>query len=349
MKHYKLGERYRSWKRAGFVLLVLLVVAAAAGASALQQKYNQNLQAPSASQKNVVVTIPSGSTVQEIGKKLEDLGLIKASWAFEWFVRTHDARDRLQAGTYNLRPNQGVAEIVTLLTQGKVATDLVTILPSQRLDQIRSALINNGGFTEAEVTAGLNPELYADHPALADLPAGANLEGYLYPDSYQKTENTKVSTIIRASLDEMAAQLTPQIRDAFKAQGLTIHEGVILASIVEQEVNEPKDKPIVAQVFLLRKERGIQLGSDVTAFYGAIKDGAEPTVFHDSPYNTRLYSGMPPGAISNVSANSLKAVAEPSSTDYVFFVAGDDGKTYFSHTVEEHEALTAQHCKKLCG
>lgn len=349
MKHYALGERHKSWKQVGFVLLVLLVVAGAAGAFTLQQKYSQNLQAPSASQKNVVVTIPSGSTAQEIGKRLEELGLIKASWAFEWFVRTHDARDRLQAGTYNLRPNQGVAEIVTLLTQGKVATDLVTILPGQRLDQIRSALINNGGFTEAEVTVGLNPELYADHPALVDLPAGANLEGYLYPDSYQKTDNTKVSTIIRASLDEMAAQLTPQIREAFKAQGLTVHEGVILASVVEQEVNKAEDKPVVAQVFLLRKSRGMELGSDVTAFYGAIKAGQEPSVLYDSPYNTRLHPGMPPGAISNVSANSLKAVAEPATTDYLFFVAGDDGKTYFSHTIQEHEALTAQHCRKLCG
>ncbi len=349
MKHYTLGERYRSWKRAGIVLLVLLVVATATGVVVFQRKYNENLQPASASQRNVVVTIPTGSTAQAIGKKLQEQGLIRASWAFEWFVRTHDARDRLQAGTYNLRPNQSVAEIVTLLTQGKVATDLVTILPGQRLDQIKSALINNGGFTEAEVTAGLDAKQYADHPALADLPAGANLEGYLYPDSYQKTGNTKVSTIIRASLDEMAAQLTPQIRDAFKAQGLTVHEGVILASIVEQEVNNPDDKPVVAQVFLLRKAQGIQLGSDVTAFYGAIKAGEDPTVFYDSPYNTRLHAGMPPGAISNVSANSLKAVAKPANTDYLFFVAGDDGKTYFSHTVQEHEALTAQHCKKLCG
>jgi len=91
------------------------------------------------------------------------------------------------------------------------------------------------------------------------------------------------------------------------------------------------------------------LGSDVTAFYGAFIDGEEPSVFHDSPYNTRLYEGFPPGPISNVSEVSLQAVANPSKTDYLYFVAGDDGKTYFSRTNEEHEALTEQHCKTLCS
>ncbi len=92
----------------------------------------------------------------------------------------------------------------------------------------------------------------------------------------------------------------------------------------------------------------MNLGSDVTAFYGAIIAGQPPTVAYDSPYNTRIHSGFPAGPISNVSESSLEAVAYPATTDWLFFVAGDDGITYFSKTNEEHEALTAQHCKKLC-
>lgn len=348
MKRYAMGVKRRNWRRVWMALGVLFLIGLATTAYVIRRIYNENLQPVSASQRSILITVPSGATVQEIGKKLQDEGVIKASWAFEWYVRNHDARDRLQAGTYNLRPNQNIAEIVTALTQGKVDTSLVTILPGQRLDQIRSSLINNAGFFAEEVDAALDAKLYADHPALADKPSGANLEGYLYPDSYQKTANTKAQTIIRASLDEMQKQLTPAIRAAFVKQGLNAHDAVILASIVEQEVSNPSDKPTVAQVFLLRRQRGMELGSDVTAFYGAIKASQEPSVLYDSPYNTRLHPGLPPGAISNVSAASLKAIANPASTDYVYFVAGDDGKTYFSHTLAEHEALTAAHCKKLC-
>jgi UPF0755 protein len=198
------------------------------------------------------------------------------------------------------------------------------------------------------VDKALYPAQYADHPALADKPTNASLEGYLYPDSYQKTADTKPETIIRASLDEMQKHLTPELRAAMSKQGLTVHEGVVLASIVEQEVSKKADKPTVAQVFLLRLKKGMPLGSDVTAFYGSIKAGQAPSVSYDSPYNTRLHPGLPPGPISNVSQASLEAVANPAGSDYLYFVAGDDGNTYFSHTNEEHEALTKQYCKKLC-
>lgn len=348
MKRYDIGQRRRSRGRLGGGLLVILVIGLIVAVVVVRQTYHKNLQPVSASQRSVLVTIPTGATVSQIGKKLFDQGLIKSSWAFEWYIRNQNLRGQLQAGSYSLRPNQGLKEIVTALTQGKVATDLVTILPGQRLDQIRNSLINNGGFTAEAVDAALNPELYANHPALADKPTGASLEGYLYPDSFQKTATTKPETIITASLDQMQKHLTPEIRAAFVKQNLNVHEGVILASIVEQEVSSAKDKPTVAQIFLRRLREGIQLGSDVTAFYGSLKAGQQPSVFYDSPYNTRLHNGLTPGPISNVSDSSLAAVASPANTDFLFFVAGDDGMTYFSRTVEEHETLTKQHCKKLC-
>lgn len=349
MKRYDMGKRRRSWRNVWISLLVIILIGLGVSVFIIRRTYNQNLQAVSASQRAVIVTIPNGASVKAIGKKLQDMGLIKASWAFEWYIRNQNLRDQLQAGTYSLRPNQGVKEITIVLTQGKVATDLVTILPGQRLDQIQSSLINNGGFSAEAVNTALDPELYANHPALADKPTGSNLEGYLYPDSFQKTADTKPETIVKASLDEMQKHLTPEIRAAFVRQNLTVHEGVILASIVEQEVSNAKDKPIVAQVFLRRLHENMPLGSDVTAFYGALKADQEPSVIFDSPYNTRLHPGLPPGPISNVSEASLAAVANPATTDYLFFVAGDDGNTYFSHTVEEHDALTREHCKTLCN
>ncbi len=339
----------RRWKRIWRIVLIVVVLTTLSGVLGLRHLYNQNLKPLNASQRVVQVTVPSGATVADIAQSLQDKGVIRAAWAFEWYVRTNSLRERLQAGTYGLRPSQSVSEVASILTNGAVETDLVTILPGQRLDQIRSMLINNAGFSEEAVDDALDPSLYRNHPALADKPIKASLEGYLYPDSYQRTSTTTPETIIRASLDEMQKRLTPSLRAAIVRQGLTIHEGVILASIIEQEVGNVADKPTVAQVFLSRLRQNMLLGSDVTVFYGAILAGQTPTVTYKSAYNTHIHGGLPPGPISNVSESSLQAIAKPAQTDYLFFVAGDDGVTYFSHTNEEHEALTEQHCKTLCS
>src|SRR6185437_15214148 len=130
---------------------------------------------------------------------------------------------------------------------------------------------------------------YAGNPALVDKPAGASLEGYLYPDSFQKSSSTDVQSIIKESLNEMSQQLTPNLRAAFAAEGLSTYQGIILASIIGQEVSNPSDQTQAAQVFLSRLHQNADLGSDVTAFYGAILAGQSPSVSYDSPYNTRLH------------------------------------------------------------
>lgn len=117
---------------------------------------------------------------------------------------------------------------------------------------------------------------------------------------------------------------------------------------MEREVPAGGERAQVAQVFLKRLNMGMKLESDATASYGAILAGQEPSLTYNSPYNTYAHPGLPPGPISNVSETSLAAVAHPATTDWLYFVSGDDGVTYFSKTLAEHEALTAQHCKKLC-
>ena len=351
MKHYSIekgSRRHRPWSRLVVITGLILLILLSGAAYVVHRAYDQNLGPVSASDHRVLVTISKGASAHQIAVLLKQQGLIKADWAFEWYVRNHNLRDKLEAGSYYFMPSQGIATIANLLTEGRIATDLVTILPGQRLDQVRKALIN-AGFTQSDVDSALNADNYRNLPALADLPAGANLEGYLYPDSFQRTANTKAASIVQASLTEMANHLTPDLRAGIEKQGLTIHQGVILASIVEQEVSKVSDKPTVAQVFLKRLHENIALGSDVTVIYGAIINGQPPSLTYDSSYNTHLHPGLPSGPISNVSDASLQAVANPASTDYLFFVAGDDGITYFSHTLAEHQQLTAEHCKQLCG
>ncbi|HTE22631.1 MAG TPA: endolytic transglycosylase MltG [Candidatus Limnocylindria bacterium] len=348
------GRKQKDWRKiiiTGFVVLVLVL---AGSVFMVRRVYNQNLRPVGASKRSVLFTVPKGASAQEVSASLKAAGLIRTSWAFEWYFRTNNLGQYLQAGTYTLRPSLSVSEIADVITQGRVATDLVTIVPGQRLDQIRTALITKYGFSAASVDEALKPGNYAAHPALVDKPKDASLEGYLYPESFQKTADTSPQTIIGSSLDQMQKFLTPELRAGIVRQGLTVHQGVILASIIEQEVSDSADKKTVAQVFLRRLREDRLLQSDATASYGAVLSGQiqslsrDQILVYDSLYNTYLHPGLTPGPISNVSNSSLEAVSHPSDTDYLYFVAGDDGKTYFSRTLAEHEALTAQHCKTLC-
>lgn len=349
MKYSSKKKLYGRRQRIALIVFAVLVIVLIAVAGLVRKAYTENLKPLNSSDNTaVIVTIDSGSTPGDIADELENKMVIKSAQAFEWYVRSNNLRDDLKAGTYLFMPSQSVQEIVVKIVEANVATDLVTILPGKRLDQIRKGLIESG-FSEKDVDRALDPDRYDSHPALTDLPNGASLEGYLYPESFQKVNETTAGEIIEKSLDEMNRYLTPEIREGFSKQGLNVHQAVIIASIVEQEVGNEADRPVVAQVFLKRYKEGIQLGADPTAFYGAIIDGKEPTVVYDSPYNTRLHEGLPPGPIGNVSVSSLEAVAFPAQTDWLYFVSGDDGTTHFSKTLEEHEELTRKHCTKLCN
>lgn len=354
MKSYDRDKRHRNWTKVWLILLVFLIIGCTAAAIIVRRAYDQALQPVSSSQKAVLVNIPQGSSVRFIAGKLQEQGLIKSSWAFERYIFSQNASDKLQAGTYYFQPSLGVKEIVNILTRGKVATDLVTILPGQRIDQIEAALVNKGGFAPEAVKGALNPSLYSDNPALSDKPSDATLEGYLYPESFQKTADTKPETIIGASINEMQKILTPEVRAGIARQGLSVHQGVTLASIIEREVSNPEDRAKVAQIFLKRLKSDIALESDATAGYGAILAGEEPSITFDSAYNTYKHKGLPPGPISNVSQSSLLAVANPAQTDFLYFVSSDDNAagasvTYFSRTLQEHEANIEAHCRKKCG
>jgi UPF0755 protein len=345
---YAAKRRQRRWPKRVMVIAALAVALVVGATITVRQMYFANLKpVSSTSQRAQLVTIEPGSTVEQIATQLEDAGLIRSAWAFKLYVSSKEARGDLQAGTYSIDANMSVPEIVALLTHGKVATDLVTILPGQRIDQVRSSFINYG-FKESEVDAALDANAYANHPALVDKPANASLEGYLYPDSFQRTKNTLVQEVVKRSLDEMQKYLTPELREAFAAQGLSTYQGITLASIVEQEASTQADREQVAQVYLKRLRIGMKLDADPTAYYGARLDGQPLTVKYDSPYNTYFNRGLPPTPVSNVSASSLQAVAHPSNTDWLYFVAGDDGVTHFSRTLADHEAATRQYCTKVC-
>ncbi|HSX29984.1 MAG TPA: endolytic transglycosylase MltG [Candidatus Saccharimonadales bacterium] len=330
---YTAQPEKRSLPKRLFVGLAVLAVLIVGATAVVRHVYFQNLKpVTTENQAADLVTIKKGSTVDEIAAQLEQAGIIRSAWAFKLYVGSKNVRDSLQAGTYSLSASQSVAQIVAQLTHGKVATNLVTIIPGQKISQIRTTLLNYG-FGKADVDEALNPAAYAGNPALVDKPAGAGLDGYVYPESYQKDSSTTAKQIISEALAQMNTQLTPDLREAFAKQGISTYEAITLASVIEREVPDHTDRKQAAQVFLKRLRTAMPLQSDATK----------------PEFDSYANLGLPPVPISNVTAGSLDAVAHPADTDWLYFVSGDDGITRFSKTIEEHEANVKQYCHKLCG
>ncbi|MFO0971280.1 MAG: endolytic transglycosylase MltG [Candidatus Saccharimonadales bacterium] len=307
--------------------------------------YTQSIKARTGGDTFTLVNIQSGSGTRQIALQLEQQKVIKSARAFAWYVRLNGIAS-LQAGEYRLSSKQSVADIATTLSDGKVTTVNVLIPPGQRLDQIIK-ILEKEGYKEADIEEAL--QNVRDHPLLRGLPAGAKLEGYLFPETYSIEPSTTAEQLIRTMLDTFEKRITTETRSGIAAQGLTLQQAIILASIIQKEVPDAEVQRTVAQVFLSRLRQGMVLGSDVTYMYAAAMSGEAATPALDSPYNTRRIQGLPPTAISNFNFSALQAVANPTKTDYLYFVAGDDGVTHFSRTLAEHEALVQKYCKKLCG
>lgn len=331
--------------KAGLIAAAVLVMATTAGGLLVRQNYYERLKPLSSSEQSKLFTIEPGEGAQQIGIKLEEAGLIQSAWAFEWYTRLNGLRGSLRAGTYALSPSQSVQDIADILTKGKVDTQLVKIYPGLRLETLRDSLINQG-FDAQEVDQALEPTQYANHPVLATKPPEASLEGYIFPEFFERTAETKVKTVVTQALDELNKRLTSEVRAGIAAQGLSVHQAVILASIVGEEVSDVEEQKIVAQVFLKRLRQGMELGADATTRYAVNKPKGALTaedLASTNPYNTRKIKGLPPGPISNFKESALLAVASPAPTDYLFFVTGRDFVTRFSSSFAEHQNLIKQH------
>lgn len=293
-----------------------------------------------------LVVFQAGAGAGEIASILKEKDIIRDRTAFRAYVELTGVKSQLQAGMYKFSRSQSVAQIVEDLVQGKTDAFNVTILPGMTLPQIRKTL-ERAGFESDDIEAAFMKKY--DHPLLASKPAGVNLEGYIFPETYQIDTATTVESLIVRSFDQFYMVLKENsLPEKLSAKKLTLHAAITLASIIQKEVKDSEDQRKVAQVFLKRLDMDIELGSDVTFMYAADLLGVPESVNLDSPYNTRRYKGLPPGAISNFNISAMQALADPANTDYLYFVAGDDGTTYFSKTVDEHEAYTKKYCTTLC-
>lgn len=323
-------------------LIVCITIAVGVGAWYYQQLRPVSDNVTASSKK---VTIAPGSSVQMIAETLKDEALIRNETAFEWYLRLNKGTS-LQAGNYALRSNMTVPEIVAALRSGKTETITITFLPGATVEDNQKVL-QSAGFSDESITAAFSKQY--DHPVFESKPISADLEGYIYGETYQFPAEVTVETILTRTFDELYKVVQQEkLVEGYKSQKLSLYQGIILASIIQREVPTPDDQKQVAQVFFSRIKEDMNLGSDVTYQYIADKTGQQRDPGLDSPYNTRRYSGLPPGPIAAPGKSALIAVANPAQGDYLFFLSGDDDKTYFARTSAEHDKNIIEHCKKKC-
>jgi len=324
------------------------IVAIALGLSVGAYLWYQSQLSPLGYDKNekVVIEIEPNTTPAAIGQLLEDKAVIRSDTAFAIYTRLSGTQNNLQAGSYRLSPAESTPEIVEHLTSGNVDTFDITFYPGATVADNRKILIA-AGYKESEVDAAL-AATYAS-PLFDTKPAGTDLEGYILGNTYKFGTGASVKEVLEHTFEVYNELIVENGFVAkFEARGLTLYEGITLASIIQRE-SGGDDKAQIAQIFYSRLAIDMQLGSDVTYQYIADKTGAERDVNLDSQYNTRRYTGLPPGPIAVPGLAALKAVAEPAAGDYLYFLSGDDDITYFARTNEEHEQNILDHCTVKCS
>lgn len=289
--------------------------------------------------------VDKGSSTSDVAKALQERGFIRNSLAFRIYMRLHGGV--IQAGTHMISPSYTLGEVVKTLAKADTNEVSVTIPPGKSLRELRTVFAKYG-YGEEEIDAAFSKAY--DNPILANRPDGATLEGYLYPDTYRIYAGDDLSEVINKALAEFNEQATKNdLAAKFANHGLTMYQGVTMASIVNLEVPDYDDQRKVAGVFYNRLQRDISLGSDPTFKYAFAEGLCDTNTSKcNSVYNTRIYKGLPPSPIASPSLSALKAVADPEIGTALYFVSGDDGKTYFSDTLDQHNQAIATHCTKLC-
>ncbi|HEX6989177.1 MAG TPA: endolytic transglycosylase MltG [Bacillota bacterium] len=289
----------------------------------------------------LVITLAEGTGAAQIARQLEERGLIQSALAFRVYVRREGLAHRLRAGEYELSPAMSVPEIVTRLVRGQVVTYRVTIPEGRTVEQIIATVAQSTFFDAGALRRAVDAAA-ADWPYL---PEGVELreplEGYLFPDTYVFTRTTTAEHLIAGMLEGFRRALGEDGARRAEALGMTVHEIVTLASIIEREAQVPEERPLISAVYHNRMRRGMKLDADPTVLYALGRTDGRllyEDLKVDSPYNTYRFVGLPPGPIAAPGAAALEAALYPADVDYLYFVAKGDGsgEHVFARTYEEH-------------
>ncbi len=288
--------------------------------------------------ETAVVEISKEATGVDIAQKLEDEGLVRSGYAFRLALRLTGEGHKLQSGHYEIPKKISVHDLIVLLQEGKSKEISVTIPEGYTIGDIAKLLEEKHVCTAQDFLD--RAKVLRPYPYMhGTQETSYGVEGFLFPSTYNIPVGATADDVIKMMADEFNRQLTPDLRKVAQAQGLDIYQWVTLASLVEREALFDQDRAPIAAVFKRRLQEGMPLQSDATISYvlgySKVHVTLEDTKLQ-SPYNTYINPGLPPGPICNPGVKSLEAVAHAGTTDYRFFVADKEGHNHFSKTYEEH-------------
>ena len=372
-KPVKPKKEKKSGFKAFFISLLIFLALISAGGYFGYQYVQSSLQPVDADSKQyVTVQIPEGSNVQEIGKTLEDAGLIKHGLVFSLYAKYKNYAD-LKSGYYNLQKSMSTEDIIHELQKGGTAEAQepalanLTIPEGYTIDQIAQAVGQLQGDFKEPLTADaflakvqdenfISQEV-AKYPSLLEsLPtkeSGARyrLEGYLFPATYSIKESTTVESLIDEMLAAMDKNLSPYY-STIKSKNLTVNELLTIASLVEKEGAKTEDRKLIAGVFYNRLNRDMPLQSNIAILYAQGKLGQNISLAEDvaidtnidSPYNVYKNVGLMPGPVDSPSLDAIESSINQTKSDNLYFVADvTEGKVYYANNQEDHDRNVAEH------
>lgn len=301
----------------------------------------------------VPFTVAEGAAPGDIAASLRDAMVIDDVRRFHFLLGLDGTGRDLRAGCYLFVREMTAGEAVYRLRSGITSAQLFAIPEGRRLEEVGSLIERASITSSAQWQAALAAAPRDQIPGPPSAPR--SLLGYLLPASYPLQCKANANTMVAAMLKAFADQVTPDIVAAINAQGLTLDEGITLASIVEREAVLKPEQGVIAAVFLNRLRTRIPLQADPTVQF-ALANARPPSgdatwwktalldtdLQVDSPYNTYRHAGLPPGPIANPGIDAIRAVAFPAQTDYLYFVARGDGSHAFGRTLAEHNANVAR-------
>lgn len=369
----KSTKKKKSGFKAFFISLLIFLGLISAGGYFGYQYVQSSLQPVDASSKQyVTVQIPEGANVQEIGKTLEDAGLIKHGLVFSLYAKYKNYAD-LKSGYYNLQKSMSTEDIIHELQKGgtaeaqEPALATLTIPEGYTIDQMAQAVGQLQGDFKEPLTADaflakvqdenfISQEV-AKYPSLLEsLPTKESgvryrLEGFLFPATYSIKESTTIESLIDEMLAAMDKTLAPHYR-TIKSKNLTVNELLTIASLVEKEGAKTEDRKLIAGVFYNRLNLGMPLQSNIAILYAQGKLGQKISLADDagidtsinSPYNVYTNLGLMPGPVDSPSLDAIESSINQTKSENLYFVADvTDGKVYYASNKEEHDRNVAEH------
>lgn len=304
-----------------------------------------------------VVTVQNGDTAGDIGAQLQQLGLVRSALAFRIAADQAGVGTSLAAGNYELSKSMSTPEIVQVLAKGEVKRGLIVTIPEGwRSEQIADRLEATSFASGADFLGAVASPPSVPGVEVLPQPSPPRLEGYLFPETYEVPQPTSGNH----AAELMVRMFGQRMSDAFRTpseSGLNAQQVMTLASIVEREATVPSERPTIASVYLNRLKQGMPLQADPTVQYAvATRDGRAALAYNywrdltpgdlavESPYNTYVHTGLPPGPICNPGEASIRAALHPDHTDFLYFVATNDGSGthLFANTLDEHNANVAR-------